>query len=349
MTSPALLSPVATARRLRRFTAAVVLAGAGAALAASTYDDHVLFMNAPADGGLAGSQYSYVAPSVVEVQDGRFPTDTAHVVSPPNALRLHWRSAPGGDWQITVKSMERQSHHLPLLGNKLALWCYADSEITALNSPRLYLKDRDDKGSYAVTLVRGDERIPAGRWVRVLLDFSGQDNLYQGTDDPAFSLADTVSLTFMQGLDDNAEHTVWLDDIMLVDAPAPAAAPAPAPTALAVTGFERHCELSWEPAADPKVLAYRIYRSWDGKAFTAVGTQRGTWHRYEDFTGEPGRKAWYQVASVNLDGQESPPSDVASATTHCSIWSRPGASATIGKSGTPTPGSRRKSHPVIRT
>ncbi|HVZ63384.1 MAG TPA: glucoamylase family protein [Lacunisphaera sp.] len=299
-----------------RACAAAFAAFVATAAIASTYDDHVLFMNAPADGGFAGSQYSYVAPSIVDVQDGRFPTDTAHVVSPPNALRLHWRSAPGGDWQITVKSMERQSHRLPLLGNKVALWCYADSEITALNSPRLYLKDRNDKGSFSVTLVRGDERIPAGRWVRLLLDFSGRDNLYQGTDDPAFSLADAISLTFMQGLDDNSEHTIWLDDIMVVDAQAPAAAPAPAPTGLAAKGYERHCDLSWQPPIATDVLAYRIYRSWDGKDFKVVGTQRGTWHRYEDFTGDPGRTAWYKVSSVNLDGQESPPSDAVSATTH---------------------------------
>lgn len=302
--------------RLARACATAFAVFLATAATASTYDDHVLFMNAPGDGGFAGSQCSSVAPSSVEVQDGRLPTDTSHVVSPPNALRLHWRSAPGGDWQITVKSMERQSHRLPLLGNKVALWCYADSEITALNSPRLYLKDRADHGSFAVTLVRGDERIPAGRWVRVLLDFSGKDNLYQGTDDPSFSLADAISLTFMQGLDDNSEHTVWLDDIMVVDDSAPAAPPAPAPTGLAVKGYERHCDLSWQPAAGAGVLAYRIYRSWDGKDFKVVGTQRGGWHRYEDFTGDPGRQAWYQVSSVNLDGRESPRSDTVSATTH---------------------------------
>ncbi|HVT74494.1 MAG TPA: glucoamylase family protein [Lacunisphaera sp.] len=300
---------------LVRACAAAFAGFAALAATASTYDDHVLFMNAAADGGLAGSQYSCVAPSTIEVQDGRFPTDRAHVVSPPNALRLHWRSAPGGDWQITLKSMERQSHRLPLLGQRVALWCYADSEITALNSPRLYLKDRADKGSFAVTLVRGDERIPAGRWVRVLLDFSGKDNLYQGTDDPRFSLADAVSVTFMQGLDDNAEHTIWLDDIMVVDADAPAAAPAAAPTGLAARGYERHCDLAWQPAAAGDALAYRIYRSWDGKDYTVVGTQRGSWHRYEDFTGSPGRTAWYKVSSVNLDGRESPPSDAVSATT----------------------------------
>jgi hypothetical protein len=292
------------------------LLGAIGASAAVPYDRHVLFANAPTEGGYAHSEASVIAPSTLDLQDGRFPVDTGHFVSPPNALRLRWKSAQGGDWQMMMRAVDRNWPEAEMLGDTLAFWCYADTEITAANTPRLYLKDRAENGSIALPLVRGKERIPAGRWVRVKLNFEGKDPLYNGTDDSAFSFRHTVSLTFMQGLDDGVAHTLYLDDFMIIDSAAASDTnPPPAPASVAVTGYERHCDLTWRPSDAADLLAYRIYRSWDGKDFTPVGTQRGSWTRYEDFTGEPGRTAFYKVSAVDLAGNESPLSDAASATT----------------------------------
>jgi hypothetical protein len=303
-------------RILRPVISALTLLGAVTAGAMASYDQHVLFANAPADGGYAHCEASVIAPSTLELKDGRFPVESGHFVSPPNALRLHWKSAPGGDWQMTLQTTDRDWRRFEMPGDTFAFWCYADTEITAANSPRLYVKDRTGQGSVSLTLVQGSDRIPAGRWVRVKLNFDPKSSLYHGTDDPGFSFHDTVSVTFVQGLDDGVEHTLYLDDFMIIDGAAVDTVPPAAPAGVTVKGYERHCDLTWRPSDAADLLCYRIYRSWDGKDFTAVGTQRGEWTRYEDFTGEPGRTAFYKISAVDLAGNESPLSAAAGATTH---------------------------------
>ncbi len=294
------------------FLSAAVLVLALAAQA-GTYDQHMLFDNAAATGPCAASEGFAVAPSTLEQTDSRLPVATDHFVSPPNALRLHWKSAPGGDWRATVRALNRNWREFTVVGDTLAFWCFSSTELTELNSPRLYLRDADGHGSDAITLVRGAERIPAGQWVRIILPINRAQALYRSTSDPTFDLRRTAGVTFVQGLDDGDEHTLYLDDLMLIDGSAPAAVPPSAPAGLTVKGYERHFDLHWQPAAGAGVLSYRIYRSADGKQFTPVATQRGDWVRFEDFTGEPGQTAYYKVSRLDLDGQESPLSPVASA------------------------------------
>jgi len=292
--------------------AALTLAAAGRA---APYDQHVLFDNALANGPFPHSETYVVAPSTLERVEGRVLVSADHCVSPPNALRLKWKSAEGGDWRVSIHAPGRDWRHFVMLGDSLAFWCYSDTEITELNSPRVSLRDSADRISHPLTFVRGDARIPAGRWVRVVLPFGPTSGLYGGTTDQVFSLPDTTGVIFTQGLDDGAEHTVYLDDLMIVDGGPMGTTPPPAPAGLAVTGFERHCDLTWQPGGAGDVVSYRIYRSWDGKDFTAIGTQRGDWNRYEDFTGEPGKQAFYKVSSVDVAGHESPLSAAAGATT----------------------------------
>ncbi len=306
--------PCPTSRFLQPALCALSLLLATGANAA-TYDEHVLFANAPASGGYASSETSLVAPSTLETADGRFPVTTEHYVSPPNALRLHWKSAEGGDWQMKLRAVGRDWRKFEVVGDTLAFWCYADSEITAANSPRVYLQESGGMGSVSLTLVQGDARIPAGQWVRVKLQFEPKDLLYHSTSDKVFHLRDAVSLTFVQGLDDGVEHTLYLDDFMVVDSTVVDTTPPPAPGGVGVRGYERHCDLTWRASTAADLLAYRIYRSTDGKSFTAVGTQRGDWTRYEDFSDGPGHTYYYKVSALDVAGNESPLSEGASGTT----------------------------------
>ena len=282
---------------------------------AAMFDQHVIFANAPVPGPYPHSETYVVAPSTLEQVQGKLPAAADHSVSPPNALRLHWKSAVGGDWSASVKAPGRDWRKFEMLGDTLSFWCYADTEITERNSPRVSLRDDAYLSSEPLTVVRGTGRIPPGQWVRVQLAFGAKEQLYGGTSDKNFRLRDTVSVVFTQGLDDGAEHTLYLDDLMIVDGTAPNLPPPAAPAGLAVRGYERHCDLTWQPSPAPGLFAYRIYCSGDGKNFTPVGSQRGERTRYEDFTGEPGRTAYYKVSAVDLAGNESPLSEAASATT----------------------------------
>lgn len=303
-----MIRPAQPTSRPRLHRLGLVLAAAAAAHAAAPFDRHVVFANAPTgNGGYSHTRTMAIAPSTLEVVDGRLPIATDRFFSPPNALRLSWRSAPGGDWNARIAQPGRDWRKFELIGDTLAFWCWSDTEITELNSPLVYMQEPAGGGSDAFRLVTGDERIPARRWTRVLIPIARRNNLYRGTGDPIFDLRNAVSLTFMQGLDDGEPHTMYLDDFMVIDSRAPAdTTPPGAPLALAVRGYERHCDLSWQPPADEDVLTWRIYRSENGTDFAPVGTQRGNWTRFVDFTGAPGRTFHYRVSAVDLAGNESP-------------------------------------------
>jgi hypothetical protein len=203
-----------------------------------------------------------------------------------------------------------------MLGDCVVFWCYAENEITAGNSPRVFLQDRDGLGSQSLTLVTGQQKIPAKQWVRVKLPFGIPETLYNDTGDKVFQLRDASRMTFTQGLDDGVEHTLFIDDVTIVNGATVDTTPPPAPTGLAVKGYERHFDITWQASVADDLLTYRIYRATDGKKFVPIATQRGNWTRYEDFTGETGQKTFYKVSAVDQSGNESALSDSSSATTH---------------------------------
>src|SRR5690606_17800538 len=90
----------------------------------------------------------FIAPSRLELAPGdTLPVETGEFASPPNALRLSWTSAMGGDWQATVEVTRRYARPIRFEGNALTFRVYADSEITAANSPRVFLMDVHENGT----------------------------------------------------------------------------------------------------------------------------------------------------------------------------------------------------------
>ncbi|MCI0423955.1 MAG: hypothetical protein L0312_32880, partial [Acidobacteria bacterium] len=74
----------------------------GTSLAQSEYDRHVLFDNSLPDRSHYRSQGSFVSPSELELADGKLPVEEQRCVTPPNCLRLKWRSQQGGDWRVNL-------------------------------------------------------------------------------------------------------------------------------------------------------------------------------------------------------------------------------------------------------
>ena len=67
------------------------------------YDRHVVFDNSLSVRAHHYTEGSVVAPSELELIDGRWPLETATCVTPPNCLRLSWRSGRGADWRMTLR------------------------------------------------------------------------------------------------------------------------------------------------------------------------------------------------------------------------------------------------------
>jgi exo beta-1,2-glucooligosaccharide sophorohydrolase (non-reducing end) len=66
------------------------------------YDRHVIFDNSLPDRSYYRSHGSFVSPSELELVDGKLPVEERHCVTPPNCLRLKWRSQRGGDWRLSL-------------------------------------------------------------------------------------------------------------------------------------------------------------------------------------------------------------------------------------------------------
>ncbi|HET7250108.1 MAG TPA: hypothetical protein VFI79_09700, partial [Gemmatimonadales bacterium] len=70
--------------------------------AQTAYYRHAVFDNSLQPDYYWSSTAQATAPSTLEGKNWRLPVDTSHFLSPPNALRLHWQSQPGGGWDAEI-------------------------------------------------------------------------------------------------------------------------------------------------------------------------------------------------------------------------------------------------------
>jgi exo beta-1,2-glucooligosaccharide sophorohydrolase (non-reducing end) len=81
---------------------ALALLLATAAQGQTEYYRHSLFDNSIQRDFYYYSFAQATAPSTLEGKSSRLPVDSLHFLSPPNALRIHWQSMPGGGWDAEV-------------------------------------------------------------------------------------------------------------------------------------------------------------------------------------------------------------------------------------------------------
>lgn len=304
---------------LARLVPAVLLscwsAGTSMADEADNYNQHVVFENSAADGGHFHSAATVISPSELEVAGGKVPVDAGRFVSPPNALRLKWKSAPGGDWRVTVKVATRYGRQFEFAGDTLSLWCYCDDELALDAAPRIGLQDTKGNAVPDIPLLALHGRLPAGRWVELRLPLARFAGPFLGTDDFHFDIRHLASVTLVQGLDDNQPHTLHVDDIRIVESDSADDDQPAEPQGLTAVGQDRHVDLTWQPGSESDLLSYRIDRSWDGEVFVPIGTRPSWSNRYVDFIGEAGKRAHYRIRAVDVHQNESPASAVATAET----------------------------------
>lgn len=285
-----------------------------AALAATDYDRHVVFDNSIPDNSYYHSRGSVVVPSEFELVDGKLPVETAHLISPPNALRLKWRSATGGDWRVTINFMKHWGSRAPI-GNTLSFWMYSETPLTLDESPLIYVSDAKGESTATIPLLGSLREFPAQKWTRVRLPLNQFVGQFQGTSDPLFDRKKIASVTILQGLDDNKPRTIYLDDIQIGDETSAVMPTLSAPDRLTAKGYDRHVDLQWQPDSDPNLLYYKIYRSMDGRQFAPVGIQKPHLNRYVDFIGASGKSATYKISAVDVGYGESSLSSAVSAST----------------------------------
>src|SRR5689334_523690 len=102
-----------------------VLSSAFTSLAsAADYDHRVVFDNSITNDFYYHGRGTVTAPSELELIKEEVPVETANCISPPNCLRLKWRSAFGGDWRVTLNFKKHWGSQDPI-GDTLSFWLYS--------------------------------------------------------------------------------------------------------------------------------------------------------------------------------------------------------------------------------
>jgi hypothetical protein len=289
------------------------------ACASSDYYRHVIF-----DNSLTSDTYFYSrgqanGRSFLEQENGQLPVETKIFLTPPNAIRLQWQSAPQGGWTAEVKTADLRNRLPGLTGHNLYFWMFAPERISAADLPKIVLSNARGglqvaefpaRFSEPLDLGKYSGDVPAGRWVQVripLIDCSTA-SIYP------FKPEYVESITFYQGRADDVRHTLIVDEFRVDDDPVDTTE-LPAPTNLRATGYDRHVEIEWAAAETPTLARYVIYRSLDGKSFSPIGIQLPGIYRFEDFLGKAGVHAEYKVAASDWRYKESASSNVADAST----------------------------------
>ena len=274
----------------------------------SLTDRHVIFDNSASTRGHYHSETHRVGPSELEIVGGKLPVDSTRFFSPPNSLRLSWKSVPGGEWRATVKIPIRYARTFRFSGDALVLRVWSSDLLTATNAPRISLQDATGFTSPTIDLTQGRERIEPNQWVELTLPFSSFQLPFNSTEDRKLDVAQLVGVHLMQGLDDNRRHNLWVDSIMVREANSGDFQPPAPPSGLTVKASEAHFDLYWERSQDTDVLHYQVERSADGHRFHPIATCPSTAQRFVDFPEMKIQQPLYRIRAFDLQGNVSAPS-----------------------------------------
>ena len=307
-------------RAIRGLSLLGVLTFCSAIASADTeYYRHVIFDNSLTPDAYFYSSASANGHSFVEQSNSRLPVETKTFMTPPNALRLQWRSEREGGWEAEVRVMNFRYRPPELSGANLYFWCFAPQAIAAIDLPSIVLSTSSEglqvaqfPASFTDPLPLGKFTgdLPAGRWTQVRIPFA---EFHTASMYP-FRQKYLQNVIFHQGRTDGVQHTLIVDEFRVSNEPAKNSQ-LPAPENVRAVGYERHVGVHWNLINDPALARYVIYRSLDSKNFEPIGIQIPGNDRFVDFLGKPGVKASYKVVASDQQYRESPPSDIVTAST----------------------------------
>ena len=291
------------------------------ALADTEYYRHEIFDNSLTPDAYFYSSAMANGQSFIEQSNSRLPVETKIFRTPPNALRLQWRSEKDGGWEAEVRVMYFRNRYPEFSGRNLYFWCFAPQGISAADLPSIVLSTSREglqvaefPASFTEPLPMGKivGDLPAGRWVQVHIPLSEfhTASIYE------FRPQYLQNVVFHQAAADGKQHTLIVDEFKIDDAAENATGGAlPTPQNVHAVGYERHVDVSWDANRNSALGRYVIYRSLDSKNFEPIGIQIPGNNRYTDFLGKPGVTASYKVTASNQQYQESAPSNAVSAST----------------------------------
>ncbi len=299
-----------------RCTAALflLLLPSHAALAreAKSYSNAIIFDNSLTPDTYYYSHGNVSSPSMLRLVNGKLPVETKTFVTPPNALRLDWKSMPQGGWVAEIRLYEWRNRVIDFPGDVLSFWLYSPEPIAAANLPRMALKDTAKNFTHPLDLTSSPNPIPSAKWVQVNIPL----HRFSSASVHPFESHRVNTVSFIQGASDGAAHTLIIDEVKIHTPHPPTQLPLPQVSHLQAEGYERHIDITWDPVEDDRVERYVIFRSLGERPFVPIGIQVPGVHRYADFVGRSDGEAQYRVTTEDASYRESAPSKVATASTH---------------------------------
>ena len=278
------------------------------AKADTAYYKRVIF-----DNSLEPDAYYYSAgkassPSTLELVHDRLPVSASIFLTPPNALRLKWRSVPEGGWEAGIRAINFRNREINFPGDTLYFWCFSAQGISASALPLIQISDTGEDFSTLLPLGKFVGDLVPGKWVQVRIPLAE----FKTGSIHELERHRVNKIVFAQNASDSAEHTLILDEFTIDSAAAasqdnssPTAA-LPAPENVQARAYERHVDVNWNPIDDPALARYVIYRSEglknDGSPneddFKPIGIQVPGVNRYSDYLGKVGVTARYKVSRL---------------------------------------------------
>ena len=299
------------------FCFAILIAAPFAWAAPSDYYNHVVFDNSITPDYYYYSSGRAVFPSTVELLSGALPVEKKNFFTPPNALRLQWRSVAQGSWETELRVVSMRNRLTDFRGDTLYMWCYSQEAIPAADLPVVQLEDEEHDFTAPVKLDGFSGDVPAKRWFQIRMPLSE----FETASVHPFQARKLHSIYFSQGAADDSPHTLIIDEVKIDDrsAATPVGAevrsPPRSPKNVQAKGYDRHIDISWEPVANGEVQSYAIYRSIGKHKYQPIGIQSADINRYTDFLGHAGVTASYRVKAVDRSYRQSAFSAVATGST----------------------------------
>jgi hypothetical protein len=281
--------------------------------AQAQYYKHVFF-----DYSLTPDAYYYSAgkavwPSTLQLHNGKLPVDSMRFFTPPNALRMEWKSMPNGSWEAELRVINFRFREINFDGDTLYFWCFSEQGIPASFLPVIQMREAHQSFSVPVPLEKFVSGVDAGKWIRVqvpLREFAPA-SIY------TFNPHRVESILFVQAASDATPRTLVLDQVTIDYAAVASSnqAPPPAPRGVRAEGYDLHVDLAWEPIESDDLQHYVIYRSLDGRHYQPIGIQAAGTTRYTDFLGRQNQRAYYKISASGRNYRQSQFSSETSAST----------------------------------
>ena len=276
---------------------------------------YLYFQDSPDSDMYEYSWMELTAPSELErmgTELRRFPVDSeTEAAQGLNSLRLHWKSAPAGGWFAIAAGLNWTEKNLTDT-DTLHFFLYSFEGLLKENLPRVFMEDINNQKTSFHDFSSYSPDLQAGVWTRITIPMS----VFLEAGDPVdFTKIKTIGFT--QGLADNVQHTLLIDDMRVFKGSgiSPIAA---VPEGLSATGYDSHIEILWQANAEPDLNGYQLQRSVDaGATFHTIAVVAAPDTGYIDWIKEFGhdKNIIYRVASVNASNQLSAYSDTISAST----------------------------------